>query len=51
MSTKNYTSIRLSTAIYNDLKERRQQTGISVIAFVEKAVAEKIKRIKSKKKI
>jgi hypothetical protein len=44
-------TIRISKANYDLLMAYKEKTGISVTAFANKAISEKIKRIKSKKKV
>lgn len=50
MNANNTQTIRITAATYVQLADHKKKTGLPITTFVEKAIHEKFKRIKAKKK-
>jgi hypothetical protein len=51
MNATKFKSVRIKEDVYKDVADYKKKTRLPIAAFIEKAVNEKLKRIKSKKKL
>jgi hypothetical protein len=51
MNADNTTSVKLKTVIVQEVAKHKEKTGLPIATFINRATEEKLKRIKSKKKV